>query len=412
MGRFTFALGAVFLLVGAAALAEGSPKAEAVEPAAATQPADEGPKGPPAAEKTEEDLAAEACYERIVGLFMKGQWDDLAEALSKDYPRHSRKMTPAQRLDVSYVRKKAAEHRPGWWKYTRSSSNKSFRAEIWGRPLTVNFMPSGMIGGMAPVDIIGGKLQVIVTWRPTLVDDPDPAEGRLAKAHGMSKGHIAEAIIWHELGHNYISSLLPLRDVLKLYSDYSMLFYHLQEFYADMTSLHHCSPTARRVVMMLRIDSLEEDRRSEPHTRAALGIGSPLLTQFLAEPEKWPSVHFPPEVPEKDTERNTLVYVYDHIDPNWTLAEDRELSEFVSKFTRANGENILRRRGRIDLPNKLAFMLMATDDRELEPKRDEWVKVQLGKVIESGRADKPPQTPATKSFRGFPERRIVLPWDD
>jgi len=414
MGRFICALLATLLLAGVVVLAAdgGKPVAAAAGAKPTPRSAGKAPKAAPAPAKTDDELAADACYEKIVRSFMKGKWRDLAGALKKEYPKHLRRMTSEQRRDVTYVRKTAARHRPTWWKYTKSSSNKSFRARIWNRPLTVNYMPSGMLGGMAPVAIIRGRLQVIVTWRPILVDDPDPARGRLAKAHAMTKGHIAEAIVWHEMGHNYISSFLPLKHVIALYNDHSMLYAHLQEFYADMTSLYHCSPTARLASLTLRTNSLEHYRRSEEHTRASLGIGSLLLTQFLSAPEKWPSIHFPPKVPEKDIERKTVIYVYDHIDPKWTLAEDRELSTFVSKYIRANGAKILRKRGRIDLPNKLTFMLMATDDREDEPKRNAWVKKQLGKLIKDGRADKLPKKPTTKPSRRYLEPRIVLPWDD
>jgi hypothetical protein len=58
-----------------------------------------------------------------------------------------------------------------------------------------------------PLDSVGyqrtyirrSRIRVIVTWRPSWVDNPKPAKGYLAERHKMTRGDIAEAIVWHEL---------------------------------------------------------------------------------------------------------------------------------------------------------------------------------------------------------------------
>jgi len=206
---------------------------------------------------------------------------------------------------------------------------------------------------------------------------------------------------------------LPVRAVIELYVDHCQLFSHVQEFYADLTSLYHSSPKARLATLMMRLDELGDYMRSEAHTRASHAIGAILLAEWLEHPEDWPSIHFPPKVPADDVEVQTLVYIYEHIDPNWTLNEDRALRDLVGKFIRTRGQSVLTRKGTVPLGNRLEMRIMAADDREAQSQRDAWVKEQLQKVIDSGRAD-PPAKEDEKSKKGRyeDELRIRMPWVD
>jgi len=361
-------------------------------PAAGGKPASQPATGP-AAQTTADtrsaaQKSAEEYYHKVVDAYMTGAWKNLDELLKLRLRRQGQ-LTREQRADLAYVDKMADEHRPKWWKACMSTSNKSFRARIWGRSFTANYMPSEMLGVQAAVGIRRGKIMVIVSWRPNMVDNPRPLGGALAKRHELSKGNLGEVIVWHELGHNYITNFLPLRHVIELYNNHNLLFHHLQEFYADMTALYHCSPRSRRTALMFRLSAIDANREAECHTRGALTIGSVVLAEFLASPDDWPSVHFPPEVPAKDVERMTLIYVYENFDKNWTLAEDRALREVVSKLNHAQGERMLRKKGELALCNDLKVNVMEPSDREFKLQRDQWVADRLKALIASGRADKP-----------------------
>ena len=369
------------------------------QPASATKPA-EKPKDPKLAK-------AEEIYNQIVAAYMSAKWPELVEKC-KAVARHTRYLNRQQRQDVIYIRKAAAGYRPSWWKATKSPSNASFRAAIWNRPFMANYIPSSTLGvQQAYYDYETNQITIIVSWRPEMVDNPKPAGGGLAKLHGMTKGDLGEVIVWHELGHNYITKFLPVAHVLELYRNHSMLFYHLQEFYADLTAVYHCSPRARRAALMIRLDSMRRNAEGEEHNRAAQAIGALLIANFLAAPDKWPSVHFPPEVPKEDPERKTIIYVYEHFDPKWTLVEDRQLRKIIEDFVRTKGELTLRRRGEVMLPNKLSFKLITAQDREQQVKRDAWVTEKLQAIIKSGRADKPPK----KGEKESPfDNRIEIPY--
>lgn len=345
---------------------------------------------------TEED----AWYKKLETAYMHADWDAFEEYV-RDAREMNRGLSREQRVNLAYMRKTMREFRPDWWENCRSSSNVSFSAKIWGRTFTANYMPSDMIGGQAPVGIRNGKLMVIVTWKPSFVDNPKKFSNEAMRnayefwvpdgeKYHFTMGTIGEAIAWHELGHNYISISLPLRHVILLYNEHTMLFHHLQEFYAELTALYHASPPARLFAMKLRSLGLALYDESEPHDRGcAHGCGALILSHVLKNPEQWPSFHFPGKVPESNIERNTILYMYRHIDPEWTLEEDRNMREFLHRWVMRNGEAALRSKGRVQLDNRLNYWVMANDDHEDQAKRDAWVKARLKALIKAGKADDP-----------------------
>jgi hypothetical protein len=342
---------------------------------------------------------AEKAYQELVTAYLTSDWDTLNQ-LIRSVRRHQRFFDLQQRSDVAYIRKNVNEFRPKWWGKCSSSSNISFKAELWNRPLTANYMPSPELGFQqvraegeyrknrkGQYEPVITKLNVIVTWKPGLVNSNTPGSGKLAEIHDMKLGDLGEVIVWHELGHCYITNYLPIKHVVELYNDHNMLFGHLQEFYADLTSLYHASPHARRFALILRLSSLDRYNDSEEHARAAHAIGSLILHEALASPEDWPSFHFPPAVPKQQVELNTIIYLYEHMDPKWTLKEARALRELAGDFIKRSGEKTLRAKGVMPLPGKLSFSLMAGQDHKHQAARDTYVTEQLEAMIASGRAD-------------------------
>jgi hypothetical protein len=341
----------------------------------------------PADPKAKDKAAALAQYNRIIQCYKSGTLSEVKNEIKKITPV-KRYLSRTQQADLAYIPRTLAAYRPVWWRNMRSSSNVSFKATLWGRKLTANYVPSDMFGGMLPVDVKNGKLVTVVSWRPSMIDNPKPAGGYLAVRHKLTKAAIGEAIGWHELGHNYIASFLPVKHVFELYENHSKLYYHLQEFYADMTSLYHSSPGGRLALMFTRLDGMDRYNESEEHDRAAHAIGAIILTNVMTSPKKWPGFHFPPKVPSSEIELNTIRYLYEQIDPNWSITEDKALRLLIKKFIATNGARVLRSKGMVALPSRIPFMLMVSDDRAHQAKRDAWVKTKLESLIKSGRADK------------------------
>jgi hypothetical protein len=359
-----------------------------------------------AAEAKNEQAAtteAQMCYEKLEDTYLHFEaeaWDAAYKASLK----FAGSFTAKQRADIAYMRKAAQEYRPAWWKNTKSSSSVSFQAVIWGKPFPANYMPSGSLGGQQVVyDPVAEKFHVVVTWQPHMVDSTKILEGDAAAAHLMTEGNEAEAIIWHELGHNYVTLGFDVNQLSELYTKYQILYTSLQEFYADMTALYHCSPPGRKATFLIRISGLHWNNVNDEHVRGALGIGSFLLATILSDPAKWPSFHLPTTVPESEVERKCILYMYEHLDPKYTLDEDRNLRDLVGRLIQTRGATIFRSKGTIPLPNRLEYKITPSEDRDLQTKRDAWVAAELKKAIDSGLVTK------VQATGGHPKRFRLKP---
>jgi|GEM_PF-1415433 len=342
-------------------------------------------------------------HQKLLDEYMHSRWSDLEGSL-KDWSKHNIYLTAAQRADVSYINQMFKEHRPSWWSQARSSTPVTFTATIWKKSFKANYMPSGMVGAQQVIGVDPqGNLLVVVSWQPHMVDSPKKARDEPAASHALTEGDLAEAIIWHELGHNYITRFLPAEHVKILYERYFMLFAALQEFYADATSLYHCSPQGRKALLFARAPGFLYAEETDPHYRGSYALSALLLSWVLEEPKSWPSFRLPGKVPPEDVERRTIYYMYTHLSPAYTLAEDRRLREQVGKFMWSNGADILRRKGTLTLPNRQTFKLMPGDDRDFAPKREQWIKEKLQAAIAAKLTDDPAlaerQTATAQRFR-------------
>lgn len=357
--------------------------------------AEEGPADP--------RQAVQQTYLEYEEAYLSGDWDKV-EKMQKDVQRKQAMLDRDQKQNLKYIRDTVDGFQPEWWDNCSSPTPVSFPAEIWDKKFIANYKPSDHLGlqsvqatgqyrvsrsGKIKADIDG--LNIIVTWKPQLIDNPDPASGQLAEAHGLTLGDVAEVIAWHELGHNYVTTALPLEHVVTLYSEHQLLFSHLQEFYADLTALHHSSPRAKRIQLFIRLHGLDYYDAGQPHTRAGHGIGAILMVDMLNNPEAWPSVRFPPAVPGQQVELNTIIYVYENWETDWTVAEVRRFTGLIEGFIKKQGDRTLRRKGEFNLPNRLKFDLMVAQDGKMQQRRDAWIAKQLEGLIASGRADPMPE---------------------
>ena len=231
-------------------------------------------------------------------------------------------------------------------------------------------------------------LIILVTWKPLMVDSPKAAGGKMSEIQGFTLGDIAEVIVWHELGHNYLTETISTKNNVQLYDRYSDLYSTMHEYFADMAAIYHGTPQARKVAIQFRLEELDYYTADSSHCRGAHGIGSIIITDMLMNPEKWPSVKFPPSVPKQQVELNTIIYVYENLPKDWTVEEDIRLQGLAEEFVMKKGEQTFKSKGEIPLPNRLKFKLMIGEDGENQAKRDKWVTTKLEEMISEGRADK------------------------
>lgn len=360
------------------------------------------------------DQAPPESYTRLVESFKAGEVSDIY-TLVRAARRDSGKLTAAQRRDIAYINREWRKVYPEWWKDVSSLKPVSFKAEMWGKKFPANYVPSDQLGLQQAVDIdrTTNRLVVTVTWRPQYVGSAKPLEGWLAEKHGITHGTLAEVIAWHELGHNYVTLHLPVESALELYIKHNHLFHHVQEFYADMTALRHCSPNAARTSFMFRLRELNAYNPLQPHTRAAHGIGAILLVEWLTHPDQWPMVRFPPAVPDERVELQTIMYCYENLEPEWDLTQYARLRGHVERWMRTGrkGDLVLKNKGRVKLDNRLEMKLMAADDKPWQAKRDAWVAKRLRALIDSGRADKQAPKRPKGALQGAAWNGIVVPFE-
>jgi hypothetical protein len=316
-------------------------------------------------------------YDKVAQAYLNSDWAELANA-QKETARHATSMTREQRAELLYIRKTAAEFRPPWWKSCKSTVKTDIRARIWGRNVAVHYVPSDKAGVSAQID--GQRITLWVSWNPSLVDSPTPEKGELAEQHALTTGDLGEVGVWQQLGASYITAVLPANTLVALYRQNQHLYRHLEGFFAITTSMYHCSPKARRAAMLVHASTVQSTTAPEAYVRACRVVSSLFIATVLAEPKKWPSVNLPYTTPEDQIEKNVGIYLYTKVQPTWTIAEDRAFREVLREFFRTNADRAVRGRGRIALPNKLAFVLMEPDDRDCQKKRDAWVKEQLEKA--------------------------------
>jgi len=332
------------------------------------------------AQRADAKAAAKAAYDNVVDAYMNSRWPELPKAQREAY-RQTTRMTAEQRADVSYIRKTAPEFRPPWWKACKSTVQTKIRAKIWGRTILADFVPAdrasvdGTINGMQ-------RMQIKVSWNPSLVDNTSPQGGRVGGLHGLHRGDIGEVIVWRQLGQGYITVSLPIKTILALYRENRHLYQHLQAFYSNLTSMYHCSPKGRRAGMLLHASTLQGNASaSEASMRSCRAIASLFAAIVLDDTSKWPSVKLPYSTPEENVEKKASEYILANFEPTWTLDEDRAFRTALRSFFRTNGERALKNRGKLMLPNHTVFMLMEPDDRTFQAQRDQWVAKQLAKAV-------------------------------
>lgn len=349
------------------------------------------------AKEAAETAEAMEVWKRYELAYLAGKMDEVKE-MYQEMRAKQRHLPREKQLAIRHMNDRAPNYRPTWWAGTKKQEKNSFKAEIWGRDFYANYVPTRELGLQAvyPKQEFNQKtgewevvdLIILVTWKPLMVDSTEAAGGKMSKIQGFTLGDIAEVIVWHELGHNYLTETISTRNNVELYDRYSDLYSTMHEYFADMAAIYHGTPQARKVAIQFRLEELDYYTMDSSHCRGAHGIGAIIIADMLDNPEMWPSVRFPPAVPKQQVELNTIIYVYENLPKDWTVEEDIRLQELAEEFVMKKGEQTFKSKGEIPLPNRLKFKLMIGEDGENQIERDKWVTTKLEELISEGRADK------------------------
>jgi len=333
-----------------------------------------------AAEKPQptKQQATQRC-QRIVRAYLNSEWTELAEAL----PMSSKELallTPEQRKDVQYVRKAAAECRPGWWQACKAGKETLIRPALWQRRFRAKYVPGPKYH--AGVQTLGGLRLITLSWPASQMDSTAPADRSMA-AHGCTAGDMADLNIRHVLANGYLLGSMPYETLAAVYKRDKTRFQRYQLFRGNVAALYHCSPRSRHAALIIDLAAFMARYGSGSMGGCARAVGSMLIAEVLADPSKWPSLPLPRNVPSSDAERRVAVHYKMRIGKAWTLAEDKALREATFAFAQKNDKEVLRS-GKVVLPNKLTVALDPEKDEPFKAKRDAWVTEQLEKALKRG----------------------------
>jgi len=334
-----------------------------------------GASGVGAASIEEAKEQARKEYQRMADAFLASDWSELAEAL-KMPAGQLRLLTPGQRADVAYVRKTAAECRPAWWKAAKSTTRRSFRVTLWGRPMAVVFTPAEKSN--VNVQTTQGRRTIAVSWNPSPLDSTAPAGGEMA-AHGCTAGDLADLTVWQTLANAQLMTSMPLKTLSAFYNRDKEAFQRYQLFRNNLAGLYHGSPRARHAALIVDLAAFMEKYGSGPLAGSRRAVGAMLIAVVLANPSKWPSLPLPETLAPDGAEQALAVHLKMRVGKAWTIAEDRALREATAAFHRKNTKQVLAS-GKVILPNRLTFYLAADADAACRPRRDAWVARQFAKA--------------------------------
>lgn len=353
-------------------------------------PARQLPPATPSQASPEDKQRAEQLYNQLVDAYLHGKWAELAEA-QRALSKAKGFLSAQQREEVTYVRQAAAKCRPAWWQACKSTRKTVFTPTIWNRAVPVPYEPGDKTSFQFGVK--GRRVVFSVSWNPSDVESDAPASDEALARHGCTKGDQTEVNIWRLLTHNRLLAAMPPASVIEIYSRQSeqrLAFEHFKEFRAKVEILKNCSPSARRMEMVMILAGFTNRESDNVDARTRRALGHMFLAEVLADPSKWPSVRLPNRGPQKDLLRSIAMSIKTKINAKntWTIAEDRALREAAERFCRANGQNVLQT-GKVVLPNRKTFMLMAQADRPFRAERIAWLRERLEATIGGRQPDTP-----------------------
>jgi len=306
-------------------------------------------------------------YERLSTLYMKGQWEELEKefATLKDTG-----FTPAQKADLTYMRKALDDGRPAWWKQAKAGKTFNFKPRVWTRAITASFDPASKNG----VEINWGVTPTVnLKWPHADMDDAAAAE------HGFSKGDLVHFQIWTTLGLADAWMAIPVQQQANLNEAGRMQLQRNLDFCANGTGLYFANPQSRRWGAWLFCASYMNKYASMPIVNSRKAWAAALMAEVLPKAEKYPSLTWPTDKDEF-TEEKLALHLKDRIEKTpLTFAEDRALREAFLTFHGSNVAALLKS-GRVNLPNGQQLALDPEQDKPLVAKRDAWVKAQLERI--------------------------------
>ncbi len=328
-----------------------------------------GTPGADAPGKTPADDSA--LYERIVKLYLDGQWEELETDLAAKATALA-KLPKEQAADVAYIKQAVADGRPAWWKAVKAGKKTPLKVTVWGKTITTAFDPAGKSN--VQTNVTNGVITQTMTWKPDEMDNPAGAE------HGFSKGELTHLGIWQIFGSAEVMLSVPIETQSRLNEAERLLLNRYTDLRSEAAGIYYSSPRARRWGLWLACAGYMDKYAKVQTIQGRKSIGAMLMAEVLGHPERYPSIKLPKDVPAENAEEKLADFLKNWMEKHAvTLAEDKSLREAIKSFAASNSEKGWKA-GQAILPNGLTMALDPAADKGPREKREAWVKEQWAKV--------------------------------
>ncbi len=319
---------------------------------------------------TTQSTPAADLHKKFTDLFMEGQWDDLERdlAAAKEIPG----LSPAQKSDLTYIRKSLADARQPWRKQAKLGKTFNFKPVVWGRPLIASFDPTAKAS--VQMNFTNAQAFATLMWPSADMDSTAPAE------HGFTKGELCDLGLWSSLSMADAWSNIPLQTMAALNEPGRTQMQRYLDFRSCVGGLFHALPRARLLGLGQHSASFMNGQATNPTINARRAIGAMLIVEVLTHPDKYPTLQ--PSAEKDDwNEEAVALHFKDLIEKSraqWSFAEDKSIREAILKFATPN-EALVLKTGKVTLPNNLPVALDPEQDKPLQEKRTAWIKTQMEK---------------------------------
>ncbi|HEV2971035.1 MAG TPA: hypothetical protein VGY55_13765 [Pirellulales bacterium] len=309
---------------------------------------------------------ATGLYQQIVEDYLGGKWDDVERRLLAP-PEKLTSLNAHELEDIAYIRLALAECHPPWWNLCKKGQKVQFRPVVWGKTLSVTYVPDGQRGVQAQYH--NADVSFTATWPAAEIDSPAPFE------HGFTKGEINAVEVWAMLGTARVWSQTSGRMIAGLGGKEMLRMTRREDFRSNLTALYYGSPKSRRWSLLVDLLTWSDKEYADtPVAGSRKAVGAMFLAEVLANTASYPSLPLPHRLEPDEAEGTLAAHYRRRIErQGWTLAEDRSLREAIRRFAAANDTNVYQTE-KVTLANKLTVSVAPSADPPLRAKRDAWLK--------------------------------------
>lgn len=308
--------------------------------------------------------------DNLVGLYMAGNWDELAKELSANAAQ-LKHLTGQQQIDAAYLKQALIDGRPQWWNACKAEKQTPIRASIFGQMVSASFVLNQKVNLNMK---FSGVREMTVSWPSAEMDSAANAE------HGFTKGELNGMVVWGTLSNAAVYSKMPMTALANLSENDKARLIETLDFRSMLAGVYYGNPRTRQWGLFLALHTWLPKYAKMQTVMSRKALGAMLVAELVENSEKYDSIKIPKIDNEENAEERLALGLQGAVEKHgFTFAEDKLVRAAIKNFATAN-EDPIRTAGAIKLPNGLVLALDPTKDESLRAKRDAWLFAHLPKA--------------------------------